>query len=272
VDRFLERPEANRWASVQEYFCPSESTLNDEEFDAVLMEFGRRNPTLAVRLHLFNLQETFAIGEKPVAFPLFFEAPFWASAFEDPRSLVWPGRGVMTVVPSEIEILESPYSGLVGLPFFKTRAWSPNPVAPPSEAIPWPAGYQKRLYGGAGSILLGALKRALAETSQYMGQRIQGGRVIKEWSASQDTFRRLSLRAETGERLLESAQNLRDVLGAHIFICEEAPKIISCCMDLTGGMGYMREFPLAGLYSDVITLISVWGRVDEKKTALWNLR
>ena len=111
---------------------------------------------------------------------------------------------------------------------------------------------------GIGAQMVGLAQGALDHTIRYVKERAQFGRPIADFQGVQ--FQLASMRAdleaarllvynsarlkETGDPFLEQAAI------AKLFASQAAQRIASQCVDLFGGYGFSREYPVEKFYRD----------------------
>jgi hypothetical protein len=224
------------WDSFCEYVGDAEASLAEQQWYDLLAETAESDASLALRLLLRRLAvEVAADFSQSPAFAVFGsegrEEFLIAGVRPSLHHLFLLEGGSWQIY--EITGTTSPVKllGLDKLPVSKVRRDDLKKVAVSSVDVSF------RMREGVAHTRLGRLRKALQITSQYMEQRRQGGRVLKGWSEP----RRLLRSLEEGVNRLPPTQ------------------IVSHCMDLMGGAGYMREFKLEEIYREIFTLSLCWG-------------
>ena len=111
---------------------------------------------------------------------------------------------------------------------------------------------------GIGAQMVGLAQGALDHTVAYVKQREQFGRPIAEFQGVQFQLAEMRTRLEAARLLVYNAARLKD--AGHSFIeeaaiaklysAEVAQSIASRCIDLYGGYGFTKEYPVEKLYRD----------------------
>jgi len=111
---------------------------------------------------------------------------------------------------------------------------------------------------GIGAQMVGLAQGALDHTIAYVKQREQFGRPIAEFQGVQFQLAEMRTRLEAARLLVYNAARLKD--AGHPFIIEAAiaklyssevaQSIASRCIDLYGGYGFTKEYPVEKLYRD----------------------
>jgi alkylation response protein AidB-like acyl-CoA dehydrogenase len=111
---------------------------------------------------------------------------------------------------------------------------------------------------GIGAQMVGLAQGALDYTTRYVKEREQFGRPISEFQGVQFQLAEMRTRLEAARLLVYNAARLKD--AGHPFIVEAAiaklyssevaQSIASRCIDLYGGYGFTREYPIEKLYRD----------------------
>jgi alkylation response protein AidB-like acyl-CoA dehydrogenase len=111
---------------------------------------------------------------------------------------------------------------------------------------------------GIGAQMLGLAEGALAHTLAYVQQRKQFGKTIVEFQGVEFQLARLAMDIEAARLLVYNAARLKDAGAefvneaamAKLFASEVAERTASQAIDLFGGVGFTREFPVEKLYRD----------------------
>lgn len=111
-----------------------------------------------------------------------------------------------------------------------------------------------------GAKVLGAAQKLLDLSIEYTKQRIQFGKPIAMKQAVQFTLADMATQIYAARQMLYHAAWLRDHKGASVikeasmvklFCTETANKVADMAMQLHGGMGYMKDFPIERFYRDL---------------------
>lgn len=111
---------------------------------------------------------------------------------------------------------------------------------------------------GIGAQMVGLAQGALDQTIRYAKERQQFGRPIAEFQAVQFQIADMATRLEAARLLVYNAARLKDAgmpfvvpaAMAKLYASEEAQRIASLCIDLHGGYGFTREYPVEKYYRD----------------------
>ena len=111
---------------------------------------------------------------------------------------------------------------------------------------------------GIGAQMIGLAQGALDHTVRYIQEREQFGRAISSFQGVQFQIAEMATEIEAGRLLVYNAARLRDAgepfLGeaamAKLFASEMAQRVASRCIDLHGGYGFTKEYPVEKLYRD----------------------
>lgn len=99
------------------------------------------------------------------------------------------------------------------------------------------------------AIIAGAKNKSYQISSEYAARRIQGGRIIKEWSSVQVILSDLYLSVKNDQALM----NKLDVASAFL-ILRDADNFVSKNMQVLGGAGYTEDYVVERLYRECIFL------------------
>jgi acyl-CoA dehydrogenase len=111
-----------------------------------------------------------------------------------------------------------------------------------------------------GAKVLGAAQKLLDLSIDYAKQRIQFGAPIAKKQAVQFTLADMATQIYAARRMLYYTAWLRDHRGASVikeasmvklFCTEMANKVADMAMQIHGGMGYMKDFPIERFYRDL---------------------
>ena len=111
---------------------------------------------------------------------------------------------------------------------------------------------------GIGAQMLGLAEGALEHTLAYVEERKQFGKAIAEFQGVQFQYARAAMEIEAAKLLVYNAARLKDqgadfvkeAAMAKLFASEVAERVASLAIDLFGGVGFTREFPVEKLYRD----------------------
>jgi len=111
---------------------------------------------------------------------------------------------------------------------------------------------------GIGAQMVGLAQGALDHTLAYVSQREQFGRAIGEFQGVQFQIADMATEVEAARLLVYNAARLKD-LGepfvtpsamAKLYASEVAQRVSSTCIDLFGGYGFTKEYPVEKYYRD----------------------
>jgi short-chain 2-methylacyl-CoA dehydrogenase len=111
---------------------------------------------------------------------------------------------------------------------------------------------------GIGAQMIGLSAGALAATIGYVKEREQFGRSIGEFQGVQFQLAQLATELEAARLMVYNAARLKDAgrpflreaAMAKLYSSEVAQRITSSCIDLHGGNGFTREYPVEKYYRD----------------------
>ena len=111
---------------------------------------------------------------------------------------------------------------------------------------------------GIGAQMIGLAQGALDHTVKYVQEREQFGRAIGSFQGVQFQIAEMATEIEAARLLVYNAARLKDAgepfLGqaamAKLFSSEVAQRVASTCIDLFGGYGFTKEYPVEKLYRD----------------------
>lgn len=111
---------------------------------------------------------------------------------------------------------------------------------------------------GIGAQMIGLAQGALDHTVRYVQEREQFGRAIGSFQGVQFQLAEMATEIEAARLLVYNAARLKDAgepfLGqaamAKLFSSEVAQRVASRCIDLFGGYGFTKEYPVEKLYRD----------------------
>ena len=111
---------------------------------------------------------------------------------------------------------------------------------------------------GIGAQMLGLGQGALDHTLKYVQQREQFGRPVAEFQAVQFQLAEMATEIEAARLMVYNTARLkgrgeaflREAAMAKLFASRMAQRVSSRCIDLHGGYGFTREYPVEKLYRD----------------------
>ena len=111
---------------------------------------------------------------------------------------------------------------------------------------------------GIGAQMLGLAQGALDHTLQYVQEREQFGRRIADFQGVQFQLAQMRMELEAARLMVYNAARLKDggrsfileAAMAKLFASHTAQRIASQCIDLYGGYGFTKEYPVEKLYRD----------------------
>jgi len=111
---------------------------------------------------------------------------------------------------------------------------------------------------GIGAQMIGLAQGALDHVLRYVQEREQFGRPIGDFQGVQFQIAELATQVEAARLLVYNAARLKDAgqpfmvpaAMAKLFSSEAAQRVSSVCIDLFGGYGFTREYPVEKLYRD----------------------
>ena len=106
--------------------------------------------------------------------------------------------------------------------------------------------------------MVGLAQGALDHTIAYVKERKQFGRAIGEFQAVQHQLARAATEIEAARLLVYNAARLRDArlpflteaAMAKLFSSEVAERVASLAVNLFGGNGFVKDYPVEKLYRD----------------------
>ncbi len=111
---------------------------------------------------------------------------------------------------------------------------------------------------GCAIVAVGIARRALDHAIAYCGERRQFGRALREFEAVQFKLAEMATRVEAARALAHAVAARRDrgedalvqASMAKLFASETAMWVTTQAVQLFGGYGYMRDFPVEKLFRD----------------------
>jgi alkylation response protein AidB-like acyl-CoA dehydrogenase len=111
---------------------------------------------------------------------------------------------------------------------------------------------------GIGAQMIGVARGALDATIAYVKERQQFGKSIAEFQAVQFQLAQAATELEAARLMVYNAARLRDAgqdiqkegAMAKLFSSQVCERVTSLCVELFGGYGYTRDFPVEKFYRD----------------------
>ncbi len=111
---------------------------------------------------------------------------------------------------------------------------------------------------GIGAQMVGLAQGAFDHTLKYVQEREQFGRPIAEFQGVQFQLAQMATDIEAARLMVYNAARLKDSgvrflregAMAKLYASETAQRVTSDCIDLHGGYGFTREYPVEKLYRD----------------------
>jgi len=111
---------------------------------------------------------------------------------------------------------------------------------------------------GIGAQMLGLAQGALDHTFRYTQEREQFGRSISSFQGVQFQLAEMATEIEAARLMVYNAARLKDAgqpfltqaAMAKLYASEMAQRVASMCVDLHGGYGFTKEYPVEKLYRD----------------------
>jgi alkylation response protein AidB-like acyl-CoA dehydrogenase len=111
---------------------------------------------------------------------------------------------------------------------------------------------------GIGAQMVGLADGALKHAIKYTQERKQFGKAVAEFQAVQHQLARAATDVEAARLLVYNAGRLRDARQsflteaamAKIFSSEVAERVTSLAVNLFGGYGFVKDYPVEKLYRD----------------------
>jgi alkylation response protein AidB-like acyl-CoA dehydrogenase len=111
---------------------------------------------------------------------------------------------------------------------------------------------------GIGAQMVGLAQGALDHTVRYVQEREQFGRAIGQFQGVQFQLAEMATQIEAARLLVYNAARLKDAgegflmqaAQAKLFASEIAQEVASRCIDLYGGYGFTKEYPVEKYYRD----------------------
>ena len=111
---------------------------------------------------------------------------------------------------------------------------------------------------GIGAQMIGVARGALAATTKYVKERTQFGHPIADFQAVQFQLAQAATELEAARLMVYTAARLEDAgepytmqaAMAKLFSSQVAERVTSRCVELFGGYGYTKEYPVEKFYRD----------------------
>jgi alkylation response protein AidB-like acyl-CoA dehydrogenase len=111
---------------------------------------------------------------------------------------------------------------------------------------------------GIGAQMIGVASGALEAATRYVKERKQFGKTIAEFQAVQFQLAQMATDLEAARLMVYNAARLKDAgrsfateaAIAKLFSSQVADRITSHCVELFGGYGYSKEYPVEKFYRD----------------------
>ena len=111
---------------------------------------------------------------------------------------------------------------------------------------------------GIGAQMLGLAQGALGHTLRYVQERRQFGKAISDFQAVRFQLAQMATEIEAARLLVYNAARLKDAgepylasgAMAKLYASEMAQRVTSRCLDLHGGYGFTRDYPIEKYYRD----------------------
>jgi len=111
---------------------------------------------------------------------------------------------------------------------------------------------------GIGAQMVGLAQGALDHTVKYVQERVQFGRTIGTFQGVQFQIAQMAMEVEAARLMVYNAARLKDegkdfvhqAAMAKLFSSQVAQRVASTAVDLFGGYGFTREYPVEKLYRD----------------------
>ena len=111
---------------------------------------------------------------------------------------------------------------------------------------------------GIGAQMIGVAQGALKAATDYIRERQQFGRAIADFQAVQFQVAQAATEVEAARLMVYNAARLKDAghdialegSMAKLFSSQVAERVTSLCVELFGGYGYTKDFPVEKFYRD----------------------
>jgi acyl-CoA dehydrogenase len=122
-----------------------------------------------------------------------------------------------------------------------------------------------------GASALGSAQKLLDLSVEYAAQRVQFGKPIADFQSIQNMLAEMATNIYAGRQMLYHAAWLRDKRGTAVikeasmvklFCTQMANRVADMAVQIHGGMGYMKDFPVERFYRD-LRLTRIYEGTDE---------
>jgi acyl-CoA dehydrogenase len=122
-----------------------------------------------------------------------------------------------------------------------------------------------------GASALGSAQKLLELSVEYAAQRVQFGKPIAQFQSIQNMLAEMATNIYAGRQMLYHAAWLRDKRGTAVikeasmvklFCTQMANQVADMAVQIHGGMGYMKDFPVERFYRD-LRLTRIYEGTDE---------
>ncbi|HXI94900.1 MAG TPA: acyl-CoA dehydrogenase, partial [Candidatus Acidoferrum sp.] len=111
---------------------------------------------------------------------------------------------------------------------------------------------------GIGAQMIGVARGALEAATKYVKERKQFGKPVAEFQAVQFQLAQAATELEAARLMVYNATRLKDTGAeytqnaamAKLFSSQVAERVTSVCLELFGGYGYTKEYPVEKFYRD----------------------
>ena len=111
---------------------------------------------------------------------------------------------------------------------------------------------------GIGAQMIGVAGGALAAAARYVKERQQFGKPLADFQAVQFQLAQAATELEAARLMVYNAARLKDAgqpftqqaAMAKLFAAQVAERVTSVCLELFGGYGYTKEYPVEKFYRD----------------------
>lgn len=111
---------------------------------------------------------------------------------------------------------------------------------------------------GIGAQMIGVASGALNATREYLKERKQFGQALSEFQGIQFQFAQAATELEAARLMVYNAARMKDAgqdiaregAMAKLFASQVAERVTSLCVELFGGYGYTRDYPVEKFYRD----------------------
>ena len=111
---------------------------------------------------------------------------------------------------------------------------------------------------GIGAQMIGVARGALDETVQYIRERTQFGKPLADFQGVQFQLAQAATELEAARLMVYNASRLKDAgrsftqeaAMAKLFSSQVAERVTSLCVELHGGYGYTKDYPIEKFYRD----------------------